>query len=145
MLRLKFGITMFLTLVVPTGYINKLFLLGPLGSAIKQYPPSLSYAIGLALGLIIPFVLASIFIKKSNLYRRLPVSMPGLNLLVIGAVVILIPQVLPIFTSLVKGGGLTFSLMPYITSLVFVAKILIYSGIITLLMSVKPHESYVFN
>ncbi|BFM13387.1 hypothetical protein R50072_35400 [Simiduia litorea] len=145
MLRLKFGITMFLTLVVPTSYINKLFLLGPLGAAIKQYPPSLSYAIGLALGLIIPFVLASIFIKKSNLYRRLPVSMPGLNLLVIGAVVILIPQVLPIFTSLVKGGGLTFSLMPYMTSLVFVAKILIYSGIITLLMSVKPHESYVFN
>lgn len=144
MIKLKFGMTMFLMLVIPTGYLTNLLLGGMYGSIFKQYPPSVYIALNLALTLIIPYILASIFITKTDLYNRLPKTIPGLNLLVTGGIIILLPQVLRIFTSMVEGGGVSFVLMSLAAPLVLVAKIIVYIGLIKLLMSVKPHESYVY-
>jgi hypothetical protein len=65
-------------------------------------------------------------------------------MLAFGGFVILLPQILRIFTSMVEGGGASFVLMNFAAPVVSVAKLVLYVGIIKLLMAVKPHESYVY-
>ena len=144
MIKLKFGLTMFLTLILPTGYLIKLLFGGMYGSLFKQFPPTVYISLILVFSLLLAFIFASIFIKKANLEQRLPTPIPGNNLLLIGGIIILLPQVLRIFTSMIQGGGASFALMSLAAPLILVAKIVLYIGIIKLLMAVKPHESYVY-
>lgn len=144
MIKLKFGLTMFLSLILPTSLVAKLLFGGMYGQLFKQYPPVFYISFILALSLLIAFILASIFINKTNLEQRLPTPIPGINLLLIGGIIILLPQVLRIFTSMVEGGGASFALINLSAPLILIAKLVLYIGIIRLLMAVKPHESYVY-
>jgi hypothetical protein len=143
-IKLKFGIAMFLMLVIPTGYATKFLLGGMCGSFFKQYPPSIYITLSLLLSIIIPYVVAHIFVQKTQLLKRLPITIPGLNMLLIGGSLILLPQMLRIFTSMIEGGGASFVLMTYAAPLILLAKVLLYIGTIKLLMAVKPSDSYVY-
>jgi hypothetical protein len=142
MLKLKFGLTMSLMLVIPTGYLTKMLLGGMYGSLFKQYPPSFYISISLIISLLVPYILASIFIAKTDLYTRLPKHHPGLNLMMAGGLALILPSVLRIFTSMIPGGGVSLLFMVYAAPLIPGAKLLLFIGSIRVLMSVKPHESY---
>ena len=144
MLKLKLGITILLSILLPISYFSRMLLGSMYSSFFKGYPPSLFIALLLVINLSIAFLLASIFINKTNLTNRLPLEMPGLNFLFFGGLMILLPEVLRVFTSMVEGGGASFTLMQFAAPLVVIAKLAMYFGIIKLLMSVKPHESYVY-
>ncbi len=144
MLKMKLGLTMLLSMVLPTNYLVKLLIGGMYGSFFKQFPPAVYISFSLLLSLLVAFLVASVFISKSDLKTRLPQPIPGSNLLAIGGLVILLPQVLRIFTSMVEGGGASFALMNLAAPAILVAKLVLYVGIIKLLMAVKPHESYVY-
>jgi multidrug efflux pump subunit AcrB len=117
---------------------------GMYGTFFKQFPPAAYISFSITVSLLVAFLLASIFISKSNLINRLPDPIPGGNMLAFGGFVILLPQILRIFTSMVEGGGASFVLMNFAAPVVSVAKLVLYVGIIKLLMAVKPHESYVY-
>ncbi len=144
MKKIKFGLTVFLSTVIPTNYLMTVLVGGMYGPFFKQYPPAFYISLSLAISLFVAFILVTIFINTSNLANRLPTQVPGANILALGGTVIILPQVLRIFTSMVEGGGASFALMSMAVPLVLVAKLVIYIGIVKFLMAVKPHESYVY-
>ena len=144
MFQLKFGLTIFLSTIIPTTYLIKLLLGGMYGSIFRQFPPAVYITTTLIISLLVAFIFASVFINKTDLANRLPMPIPGQGFLLSGGILILTPQVLRIFTSMVEGGGASFTLVSLAAPFLLLAKVLLYIGVIKLLMAVKPHESYVY-
>ncbi len=144
MLNLKIGLTLFLLTIVPTSYITQILSRGMYGPIFKQFPPAVFISFNLVMNIVVAFIIASVFINKADLYNRLPRPIPGQNLLFIGGAIILLPQLLRVFTSMIQGGGASYALMHLAGPFVLVAKIVLYIGVIKLLMAVKPSEDYVY-
>ena len=129
---------------IPTEAILGLSIGGMYGVFFKKFPPSFYVSFFLVLNLLIPFFVSLVFIKKTDIVERLPTPIPGQEMILISGFVIIIPQFLRIFTSMIQGGGASFALMSIAGPFVVLAKLLLSVGIFKLLMATKPHESYVY-
>ncbi|MGD9950791.1 MAG: hypothetical protein AB7U29_20315 [Desulfobulbus sp.] len=145
MLKLKICFTLFLLTVIPTSFVLQIISLGGMyGRVFKQFSPTFYISINLIINILISFAITTVFINKTDLYNRLPTSIPGQGMMFIGGFLILLPQVLRIFTSMIEGGGASYALMQYFAPVALIAKLLLYIGVIKLLMAVKPSENYVY-
>ncbi|WP_372738394.1 hypothetical protein [Neptunomonas sp.] len=143
MLKLKFGLIIFLTELLPTHYIVKVLIEVIFRYIFKTFPPDISTIFSMLIGYLVAFLLTTAFINKTDLVNRLPHPIPGINLITYSSLIILIPQLLTILTSTQAGWG-NFAIMFIATPVTFVAKLVFYIGIIKLLMAVKPHDSYAY-
>jgi hypothetical protein len=140
------GLTMFFAMLFPIGsYLLQYLGGGMYGSVFRQYPPVVFLSINLLLTYIIPLIFTLISIKKTNLKSRVPQQMPGKVLLLTGAGLILLPQLLRLLTSTVPGGGASFALMSLAAPFVLAAHLLLIIGAVKLFMSVKPSDEYVYS
>jgi len=136
MKRLNFGMTMFLVQILPTTYILNFLYLSKYGDIIKTIPSFIFTLVSF----LIPYAIATIFIHKSDLLSRLPIIIPGLNLLILGGITIILHKALGMFDP-----KLTYILLAdYFRILSLVINILMYVGIIKLLMAVKPNDSFIY-
>lgn len=137
------GLTTLLAMLFPVGTMALQYVLGGLhGSVFKQYPPVVFFTMNLLLTYAIPLLVALVFIDKANLKSRVPIQKPGNVLLLTGSGLILIPQILRLYTSTIPGGGASFALVSVATPFVLVAKLLLIIGAIKLFMSIKPSVAY---
>lgn len=146
MFKLKLGFTVLLSSILPIGFLIKLITAGGMyGLFFKKFPPAVYISFHLILNLAIAYAIVLIFIKKSDLTHRLPKVIPGQILLLTGSIIILLPQILRIFTSMIQGGGASYALMAYAAPLIILGKLLLFVGAIKVLMSVKPSEKYEYS
>jgi hypothetical protein len=144
MFSIKVGSMVFLSTIIPTSYFMRLIFGGMYGTFFKQFPPAVFLSVNLLITLLIPLIITLFFIKKTDLVNRLPKPIPSQGIFLLCSVIILLPQVLRIFTSMIEGGGASFALMNLAAPFITGAKIVLYLAVIRLLMAVKPHEKYVY-
>ncbi len=146
MIWIYIGFALFFSMIFSgiTAYILQYLTGGMYGPTFRKFPPALFVAINYAINLGIPLIASIIFVQKAKLKERLPTSIPGGAFFVFGAVIVLLPQALHIFTATVPGGGATFALLTLAAPLVYIGKILICIGAIRMLMAVKPSPEYVY-
>lgn len=143
MFKLSLGFTVLLSIILPIEVLIKLITAGGMyGLIFKKFPPAVYISFHLLLKLAIAYAIIYIFIKKSDLINRLPKIIPGQILLLTGSLIVLIPQILRIFTSMIQGGGASYALMTYAAPFLILGKLLLFIGVIKVLMSVKPNEKY---
>lgn len=136
---------MFFSLMIPIGpYLLQITVGGMYGNVFKEFPPVVFLSINLFFTYVVPLIVALVFIQKSNLKMRVPDPIPGRALFVTGTVLIVLPQLLRLFTSTIPGGGASFALMSLTAPFILVAKVLIFVGAIKLFMAVRPSEKYVY-
>lgn len=137
------GLTMFFALEVSVGSLLLKKLTGGMYSPFfKELPHYVYLSINLFATYIIPLVITLIFVKYCNLKSRLPTPCPSKWLFSVGAFFILFPQILQLWTSTIKGGGVSYILISYAVPFVFVAKGLIIIGAVKIFMAIKPSEKY---
>jgi hypothetical protein len=146
MKRIILGLTFFFSFLLPikgAGILQK--LTGGLhGSIFKDIPHPVYFSLQMLATYLIPFIFTLLFCKYINLKHRLPTSPPSKNIFIVGAIIIVIPQLLRLWTSTIQGGGASFALMSYAAPFILFAKLLIFIGAIRLFMSIKPSEKYEF-
>jgi len=139
------GLTMFFALMIPYGSLLLTKMSGGMyGPFFKQYPHYVFLSVNIVATYIIPLVIALWFIKYFNVKNRLPKPYPSKWLFSLGAILMLLPQFLRLWTSSIQGGGATFALMSYAAPFIMVANVMIIVGAIKLFMAMKPSEKYSF-
>lgn len=134
MKTLYFGFTVFIATTIPVikilqyplYYLGMRDLLRMYGPFWKQFSPSVFISVSLFVTYLISFGLAYLLIKKLNLKGRIPHPIAGAKLIWTGGVIMVLPSVLRILTSMVEGGGASFALMSIAVPFVLVAKVLLY-------------------
>lgn len=146
MTSVKIGLTIFFSFIFPVGGLLLESITGGMyGPIFRELPHPVYLSLNIIAIYLIPFVIALLFIKYTNLKERLPSYPPSRKLFIIGTILILLPQFLRIWTSTIQGGGASFALMSYAAPFIFVAKVMIFAGAIKLFMAVKPSEEYEYD
>lgn len=140
MFPVAFGFTIFFASIVSISSVTMLlikFLQDLISVKILMH---VVIALNLFITYSLTFLVAYIFIKKTNLINRLPEKIPGVSFIYIGGFFIILPLFLQIFTSMIEGGGASYTLIQLSAPFTIVAKPLLVAGIIKPLMSVSPQK-----
>ncbi len=154
MIQVTFGLTMFLSLLIPSHFLIQLLLGDMYAVLFSSTISSLSILISFGITLFIPFIISIIFVKKSNLISRLPFPIPSQNLMLLGSFFILLPSFLQIILLMIdKIYNLTlvhtyFVSIKGMSNILFfvnyIAKVLLIVGVFQLLLSVKQNSRYLY-
>ena len=138
MVAIVFGITVFLSLFIPT----KFFLTVVFGSAYARMIDAMSIpgyvAFNLVQELLPPLVITLVFLRKSELMGRVPDARPGSRLLLIGAIAVVAPQLLRLVLSLTDDSAdAMYAVLGLAVPLVAMGKLMLVAGAFRLLLAAQ--------
>ena len=124
---------------------NELFVLRLLPLELYQYPQSRftkheMLAFKLILGWLIPILIATIFIFKAQIHKRLTLNY-GFTLIAIAVVIFLLRLIVLYLTTFIQGGGATFVTAYYFGYIALPLKLMLVIGSLKLLMTLKPMQN----
>ena len=133
------GFTFLIAALFPVGgYLAEILTGGMYGETFGVLPPILYHLFSLAMVYLPAAAVTTWFFRSAQLASRMPLQVPGSNMLLIGTMLTVAFLVIRLFASTIEGGGVS-ALVDQLSPLIlWPARALLAVGVVKLLLSVSP-------
>ena len=108
----------------------------------KNFEPEIYIALSILITLLISFFIVEVFSRVISLKDKIPSNYSQHGTFFVCGLLILIPQLLRIYTSTIEGGGVSHALKSYTAPITIIASIVLFVTVIKLFKAIKPEKKF---
>ena len=132
------GLVVLVMQLFPTGWVTTILTGGMYGPIFKGISPIWYNISSFIISLLIASLIIWVFLRKTQLFSRLPEKVPGKMWFISGIILVVIFIAILLFASTIQGGGPAFAVMQLAPYFLLPSKVLLIVGAVKVFLSASP-------